>query len=160
MPEEDLTQGIGGPFVTVATFCERVLEEKDGVHTLVRVVDTFFIDPPPATISLPPGVKAAIQAFLMVIVKSGDFRGDATLSVRLRHPSGRYEQKPVSAPIKFDGGVQGSAVQIEMAISVEEIGLYWADVEVNGRVLTRAPLRVALRSTPPPAGGSAAPDAR
>jgi len=30
----------GGPYVQVAAFCEQVLQERDGVHSLIRIIDT------------------------------------------------------------------------------------------------------------------------
>ena len=34
---------VNGPYIAVATFCEKVLRESDGVLTIVRVVDTLNI---------------------------------------------------------------------------------------------------------------------
>jgi hypothetical protein len=153
---EEATQGIGGPFVTVAAFCERVLEEKDGVNTLVRVIDRYWIEQPlPA--ALPPGTKAGLTTFYMVIVKSGDFRGQATITVKVRAPSGKYQGKPIVAPLNFTGGEQGNALQIQMGFGLEETGLFWAEVEVDGKLVTRTPLSIELRSTPAPESGPATP---
>lgn len=30
----------GGPYVQVAAFCEQVLQERDGVYSLIRIIDT------------------------------------------------------------------------------------------------------------------------
>jgi len=154
--EERPGQGVGGPFVTVATFCERVLEEKDGVNTLVRIVDRYYVDISSSE-QLPTGVKPAIATSLMVIVKSGDFRGPATVTIKLRLPSGDYSERVVNAPVTFDGGENGVSLQVQMGIEIGRYGLYWAEVEIDGRLITRTPLRVELRSTPTP--GSASPNA-
>ena len=34
------------PLVAVATLCEQILEEKDGVVSVIRVVDTYHVEPP------------------------------------------------------------------------------------------------------------------
>jgi len=159
--EEQPIQGVGGPFVTVATFCERVLEEADGVSSLVRMVDRYLIERMPDVV-MAPGTKAAFDTVLFVNIKSGDFRGPAEVTVKLRAPSGRESLKMVSAPLTFEGGEQGNTVVIRLTIVPEETGIYWADVEVDGRLLTRAPLRVEWRSKPAsePEPLSDAPDAR
>jgi len=41
MDEEHRNSIRSGPYVQVAAFCERVLEEKDGVLTAVRIIDRF-----------------------------------------------------------------------------------------------------------------------
>lgn len=141
-------QGIGGPFVTVAAFCERILQEKDNVHTLVRVIDRVYIEP--SKEQLPEGTTEGIPTSFAVVIKSGDFRGPATLVIKLRHPSGRYADKTISSPIVLKGGEHGVNVNVRMVIAVEELGLHWADVELDGRLLTRSPLWIERRSMPAP----------
>ena len=34
------------PHVAVATFCERVMQERDGVYSLIRIVDTLTLEVP------------------------------------------------------------------------------------------------------------------
>jgi hypothetical protein len=34
------------PLVAVATLCEQILGEKDGVVSVIRVVDTYYVEPP------------------------------------------------------------------------------------------------------------------
>jgi hypothetical protein len=150
---EQEIQGVGGPFVTVATFCERILEEKDGVFTLVRIIDRYHVESGATGLTPPGGAKAGLKTFLLVIIKAGDFVGDATVSLKVRHPSGQYGPKPISIPVTFtqaEGPESGIALQVEMGFGLEETGLYWADVEVDGKLLTRVPVRVEFRSKPTP----------
>ena len=42
--EENIVPSLSiGPYVSAACFAEKVLEEKDGVHSLIRIVDRFHI---------------------------------------------------------------------------------------------------------------------
>jgi hypothetical protein len=141
-------QGVGGPFLTIATFCERILNERDGVNTLVRVVDRYYVEPLPAEVHLPPDVKPGFQTFLVIVVKSGDFRGQATVTIRRRNPSGEYPDKQMSVPLDFKGDEHGTSLNIGMTFPATEVGLHWVDVELDGRLLTRVPLRVEHRSKP------------
>lgn len=140
----DPKQGVGGPFVGAALFCENVLEEKDGVHSAIRIVDRFMVDPViPNIPGLPADAKPAFRTFLFVIFKSGDFVGTKQLGVRLRYPSGRYGQRPeLDVPLTFKGGEHGVSVRIGLGVSVEEFGLHWADVSLDGEVATRVPLSI------------------
>jgi hypothetical protein len=152
--EQDDTapKSAGGPYLTVATFCEQVLEEKDGVQSLIRVVDRYFLQVPAGP--LPPDVKAGIVTHLAVVVKSGDFRGPAELAVSLSTPTGGHAVKPVTAPLVFNGDEHGVSVVLRMAVSVEGEGLYWANVRLDGRLLTRVPLRIVFGSKPAPDAGA------
>jgi hypothetical protein len=47
------------PLVAVATLCEQILEEKDGVVSVIRVVDTYHVEPPK---DLPAGKVAVIAS--------------------------------------------------------------------------------------------------
>ena len=49
-------ESIKGPFITCACLCEKVLQEKDGILSAVRIIDRMTINliPNPA-FSLPPG---------------------------------------------------------------------------------------------------------
>lgn len=141
---------IGGPYVAVATLCERVLEEKDGVLSLIRVVDRFNVETfGGATAPAEMLSRLVPQTTLALVLKSGGYRGTMKVTVRVRRPNGEYAAQPkIEAPAVFDGGEQGVAMILTMPLPVWESGLHWVDVEADGRLLTRVPLRVEVRSTP------------
>ncbi len=138
-------RAVGGPYLTSATFCERVLEEKDGVNSLIRMADRYELRGEPA----PPDRTGAIQTFFVVTIKSGDFAGEALLSVRLISPSGADAVDAVRTPITLKGAEHGVNVRILLTVPVRETGLFWADVELDGRLLTRTPLRIEYRPPSP-----------
>lgn len=147
MADETSPQGVGGPFLNAATFCERALEEKDGAHSIIRMVDRYWYEKPK---DMPPDQRVGIDTFLVIVIKSGDFVGTKTLSVKFRKPSGSYTAGGLNAPLTLNGGQHGVTVQIALRVSVEEDGLYWTDVALDGQLLTRVPLRVEKRSTTEP----------
>jgi hypothetical protein len=128
------------PYVQVACFCEKVLRELDNVPTLIRIVDTFQIEP---EMPLPPGVTFALPLTLFIALKAGDVKGEHAVGLQLTKPSGAAG--PLREwPTMFSGDENGVNLQISFNIPDPEIGLYWVDVlwVDDGEVLTRVPLRV------------------
>jgi hypothetical protein len=132
-----------GPFLTAACLCERVLEEKDGVLSAIRIVDRITaqgIAPPGADV--PPMPPIPIQLVALVTFKNGKARGSRRLSLQPRSPSGFKMQGP-SVPILFEGDDDGGVnVRLVLQFQAQEEGLYWFDVLLNDVLVSRMPLRV------------------
>jgi len=127
----------GGPYLAAAFFCEKALREVDGVNTFVRVVDRWTVTGPTETMP-----QTAIQATLVVIFKSGIHRGTGELTIALTSPSDRTLQS-FTVPVHFEGDEdRGIAVILPMLFPVEEAGLYWFRVSLDGRSFSEVPLRV------------------
>ena len=127
------------PLVQIACICEKVLVEPDNVATLVRVVDTFTLPPPPQV--LPPGMPMAVQLTIVVSLRSGDVVGDFEVGLRLNSPHER-DQPLQRWPVEFRGGEHGANLQIDFALPNPQLGLYWFDVLWGEEILTRIPLRL------------------
>jgi hypothetical protein len=130
-----------GPYVNVATFCDTVLEGKDDVLSIIRIVDRLGVEAtgPEAPDELPPGI---LQTNLVVGLKAGQARGRQTIQIVIEEPDGTRKPSPERA-INFSGGDNsGVNMIIPVAIPVTKAGLYWFDVEVNERLVTRVPLLV------------------
>lgn len=125
--------------MTLATFCERVLEEKDGVLTLVRVIDQFAITAhgPEVPDELPSG--GILELTLVVSLKSGSARGRHELAIRAEQPSGQHlgEQK---FDLHFNGDDHGVNAVLPIAVPAIE-GVYWFDILINGKRISRVPFR-------------------
>jgi hypothetical protein len=125
----------GGPYVATAVFCERVLTERDGVPSLIRVVDRF-------TLAVPPGQKPPpFQVFASIILKAGFMRGRYTLTIKHRPPSGNIAPDLV-VPVLFEGEDRGVGINAQMNFAALEEGLHWFDLVLEGQTLTSMPLRV------------------
>jgi hypothetical protein len=83
-----------GPFVNVAAFCERVLQEKDNVLSAIRIVDQINVQAlgDVAPEDLPAG--STIQSTLLVMLKAGDARGPQTIQVVIEDPAGGRREGP------------------------------------------------------------------
>jgi hypothetical protein len=137
----------GGPYLTAAFLCEKVLREQDGVLSFVRVVDRWNIIGP--TQSMAP---AMIQTTLVVLFKSGTLRSAAQIIVTPISPTNARMQ-PLMAPVLFEGDDErGVGVVLPMVFPVQEPGLYWFEVALavqggESSVMTFIPMRVVYLQT-------------
>ena len=133
------------PLVQVACVCERVLREHDGVASLIRIVDTYTVEPPPAG-------NPVLPLTIFLSFKSGEVAGEHTISIRIIKPDGAVGPSR-QWPLLFNGGEQGSSLQLGFVLEPPEIGLYWFDVLwTDDEVLARIPLRVQFKKPVPPIG--------
>ena len=126
------------PYVAAALFCEKVIQEKDDVITIIRMVDTYQLNPP-------PGVQATIQPSLLVTLKSGELTGKGEVAVSVSKPSGGKPTEARTFPVLLKGGVHGVNLITSLSIRVTEDGLYWFNILWNGALITRIPLRIILK---------------
>jgi hypothetical protein len=129
-----------GPFLSAAVFCEKVLQEKDGVASLIRVVDRLITQ---ATGADPPERMPALQANLTLFIslKAGFAQGSYSVHIRCTNPLGRTTDL-ATLPVLLEGQDRGANLVGVMQLRLEEPGLYWFDVLFEQRLLTRIPLRV------------------
>lgn len=129
-----------GPYLSMAVICEKVLNEQDGVLSLIRIIDrvTVGASGPDVPDEMPP---APLNFTVVVSLKSGAARGRHKLVLRPEDPSG-HQMNALEVPIHFEGEDRGANIIINFAITAEQEGLYWIDVLFSDAVLTRMPLRV------------------
>lgn len=129
-----------GPFVTAATLCDQVIEGKDGVLSLIRLVDRWTIT---ASGPEPPEEMPSQQLNLTLVVslKAGAARGSHTVKIQPEAPSG-LRQDALELPVLFEAEDRGQNLIVNLDFTVKEPGLYWFDVLLGDRRLTRIPLRV------------------
>jgi Family of unknown function (DUF6941) len=124
------------PLVAAAFLCEKVLTEKDNVQTFVRVVDTL--------IAADGRPRPPFQIWLVVMLKAGQARGKYFLSLRVNSPSGKASPIGEELPVAMDNDEATVNVNALLTLDVQEEGLYWIDVLVDGAAVTRVPFRVRL----------------
>jgi hypothetical protein len=133
------------PLVQVACICEKVLIETDNVASIIRIVDTYTIDPIP---ELPDGVQARTELTAVVSLKSGDLVGEFTVGLRLMEPDGKI--LPTREwPLILNGGESGANIKVVFALMPPKMGLYWLDVLWIDEVLTSIPFRFRLKASEP-----------
>jgi hypothetical protein len=143
----------GGPHLSAALFCEKFLQEKDGAPTLVRVVDVLTVPRPEPQPIGPEGWPEPMPSTLttvVIVLKSGDARGQYRVRLNTVFPSGRVRQGR-EQPVEFLGDEKGINLYGIVPVPIIEEGLYWYDLLVNGRRQTRIPLRIVYGKPTPEA---------
>ena len=147
---------VQGPYIT-AVLCEKVLEEKDGIKTAVRIIDRIThvrvaTDAPP---TLP---TFDYQAALLIKLTSGGTRGLYTVLVHLVAPSGESKEV-VRQAVNFEGDDdRGGDLVAHLTMRIDMTGVYWFEIFLDDRgkveLLTRLPLRVVYMPQTNPISGS------
>ena len=145
-----------GPFLLCALTCEKVLEEKDGVKSAIRMVDRI------TRTAVGPSPPREVEPFehdltLLIKLKSGSARGAHDLEVRLVKPSGE-SPPPLMQTVYFEGEEdRGIDIVANMRIKFDLTGVYWFHVYLDGVRLTQIPVRIIympqIRQIRGPSGG-------
>ena len=128
------------PLLAAAVFCDRVLKGSDGAMSAIRIVDVFNVSVPP---DRDPEERVPIRLNALIAFKSGDVKGERTLRLRLRMPTGK-RKVVMEKPITFPGGEAGMNVHVKVDLRLKTEGLYWVDVLVDHTRFTSMPLRVSF----------------
>jgi hypothetical protein len=147
---EQLEPMPSGPFLAAAVLCEKVLQEQGGVASLIRIVDRHTIRTigPEAPQEMP---AARIDWSLVLIFKAGAARGRAEVKLTIEAPSGLRLGDEIHLPVLFEGDDRGVQLVAQLGLELREEGLYWIDVRLDGRPVTRVPLRLVYERLAGPA---------
>lgn len=133
------------PHLIAALFCEKPLQEQDGVLSAIRIFDRVFI--PKLEQNEPP--QQVFPLALLLMFKSGGYKGKAKVRVVPKAPSGvvrkDFEQE-IELPEQPNAGAN---LILNIAFAPREEGVYWFEILVNGELVTRTPLDVQLLPTQP-----------
>jgi hypothetical protein len=127
--------------------CERIIEDKEGVLSAIRIVDTFTVQSPPQGV-LSPSVQPVVNLTLLVSFKAGEAKGKYDLKLRLHAPSGRTlkskdDQADSIFPLVFEGlSNQGVNVVVNFQLPTAELGQYWFDLLIDDESVTHVPFKV------------------
>jgi len=135
---------IGGPFLQSAVFCEKALQEKDGVISAIRIIDRFTISVGEGAPELMPPMT--VEMVLLIIFKSGDASGKHELKIRPISPSGK-ELAAFTFPFTLAGGEHSANIIIRYALKAEEAGLYWFDVMIGDKLFNRMSMNLVYERT-------------
>jgi len=125
-----------GPWIQFAVICQTALTEASGQVSIIRIFDRMIL--PGSTPTMQPQV---VQLTLVVAFKSGQYNGNAKIGVRPIKPSGE-EMPQMEFSALFEGAERGNQLILPIGFPVDEDGLYWFDITVNGQRYTRVPLRL------------------
>jgi hypothetical protein len=138
--DKDMSIIKDGPYLAMAVICERVLQEKDGVLSAIRIIDkiTQTIAGPHAP-EVFPGIT--LNLFALISFKSGISGGKYTIRLSPFSPSGD-KLGEFSGPIFLEGNGRSANVIINLNLIVKEEGLYWFDILLEDQLVTRIPLHI------------------
>jgi Family of unknown function (DUF6941) len=127
------------PYLLAAVLCEKVLQEKDDTLTVVRIVDRlqYRIEGP----GLPAGTKPTISIKGLIALRSGPVIGKHPIKIVGEKPDGTRKDLYITH-IEFLGRDHGQNIILNLAIGIDQDGLYWFDVFFDEDLLTRIPLIV------------------
>ena len=145
-----------GPYVT-ALLCERVLEEKDGIKSAIRIIDRI------THVRMGPNPPRALEPFdylvtMLIKIKSGAARGGYSILVHLLKPSGETKEVLRQAVSLEGDDDRGIDLVARLPLRIEMTGLYWFELFLDdaGRaeLLTRLPFRIVYlpQAGPAPTG--------
>jgi len=135
-----MTTKSDGPYLITAALCEKVLQEKDDVVSLIRIVDRIVItvNALGSPEKMPP---LPINLIAFICLKSGGARGRHTIKWRTETPSGINLPEQL-LPVLFEGEDRGVNLFLNLNLVADQEGLYWFDVLLENQMLTRIPLRI------------------
>lgn len=141
-----------GPYVNAALFCDQVIRGEDGANTIVRTIDTLKLEAvgPGSPNDVPPGF---LRATLFISLRAGQARGRQTLEIALERPDASRVSSGEKSFNFPPGEAGGQNFILPMHIQVEMSGLYWANVYLNARLVTKVPLTVNYNFTRQPEPG-------
>lgn len=133
-----------GPFLKAALLCDQVIEGKDGVLTLVRVIDRLIVTAAAA------GAGAAIprempgmphQMWLVLMFVSGRARGSEEIEIVMERPDGAADSI-FTTTAYFEGEDKGANIVVQLQQEFRAEGLYWFKILLEKEQITRVPFRV------------------
>jgi hypothetical protein len=120
--------------------CERVIQEKDGTLTVIRIVDRVEIQMQTNIPNLPE-VIATVQLTGLICIKSGPAKGKGLLTIDGEQPSGKIKRLG-EFPLDLQGGENGQNVILNITMATKENGLHWFNVCVDNQTISKIPLIV------------------
>jgi hypothetical protein len=143
----------GGPYLTAAVFCDRILQGDDGAMTAVRMVDHITIG---ISADAPPDVPSPEKQLLtdiegLISFKKGYSGTKHRLKLAMTSPSGK-RMDMVKRDVHFRDETHGGYnLRLKMKVAVGEAGLHWMDVILDGKAMTRVPLLISVQRVEPDA---------
>ena len=143
-----------GPYMTAAFLCERILEEKDGIKSAIRIHDKVIQAAlgPKVPDTMPP-IPAAPTLFLSL--KNGQARGKHVIKVALMKPDNTVASEQTISVNLAGADNNGTELVARLQVMLDQEGVYWFDIYYDDLRLTRIPWEVVYliqttgRSDPP-----------
>lgn len=129
-----------GPLLQTAALCETVIEGKDGVLSIIRLIDRITITAagPNAPKDMPPMPQ---QLTAVLAFKSGSAKGRQDVKLVMERPNA--ESKEVwSGSMLAEAPDRGHNFVLRFQETFDLEGLYWFHVYAEEQLMTSIPLRL------------------
>ena len=137
----------GGPFLAAAVFCDNVVRDEGGAMSAVRIIDhvtmTIPADAPKDVPSEEKRLIAEVQG--LVAFKKGSAGRKHKLRLVMHSPSGKSQVMNEQDTDFKDEEHGGFSLRLKTMIAISEGGLFWMDVRLDGKLMTRMPLRITVK---------------
>jgi hypothetical protein len=140
LPPEARNPFEDGPYVRIATICERWIEEKSGVMSLIGIIDRF------TRTAVGTEVPAEMEPFplkinLVLLLDAGSVRGSHEITVKVEAPSG-INKPLLTTTMHFEGPGTSLSLVLPGELTLSSPGLYWFHVLFEQRLLTKVPMQI------------------
>jgi hypothetical protein len=141
---------IGGPFLGAAVFCENFIDDASGKISALNILDSVTAYLPPDTPQDVPSKEQPIGLMqnALLIFRTGDAPGKHHLRVTMTDPSderAKAFEREIELSAESHGGIH---IKTRFSLSIPMAGLYWFDVFLDGKRVTRMALKVTLLRLP------------
>lgn len=127
------------PYLKLGAICERVLQEKDGVLSIIRMVDQFTLtlagkEPPD---QLPEG-----EVLLTIVMSWVGGLGRHEAAFNIVSPGGEAQPSPRSWSFTLDAINRGHNIIVTLPVKIRREGIYWIEFVLNDHVKSRIPFQI------------------
>jgi hypothetical protein len=136
----------GGPYLAAAVFCDNVVEGADRTMSAIRIVDHVKIGiPPEAPADLPSeNNRLNVSVWALVAFKRGYATRMHDVRLAVESPTGKRSELSRHEIDMSAEPYGGGNMRINLNIGVSRGGLFWVDVILDGKVITRMPLQITV----------------
>ena len=137
-----------GPYLAAALFCETVIEDAaDRALSAIRIIDTITLVLPDTPDFPSKENRLPVRMTGLLSFKTGGSPGEHVVRVVMISPSGK-KNPALEQTITLREPEQGGAnVTLRTTIGVVKGGLFWFHVYLDGKLLTRMPLKIVLEKS-------------
>lgn len=145
------TKSFGGPFLAAAVFCQNILEDSQKNMSVIGITDGFdFKIPPKAPETFPSKENPLVIPLSMFLsFKTGNSPGKHTLKLVVEQPNSKRAellQQEIDLTTEIHGGCN---IRTHLDLGLYSGGVFWFDVYLDGKRLTRMPLRISIERLKP-----------
>jgi len=130
-----------GPYLAAALLCERILVEKDGVKSLIRIVNriTSSVRGIEVPAKMPP-YRAMLSLYLAL--KTGSRTGKHEIKVHPSRPD-NTQMPPFVHSVNLETPEnRGIDLIVNLNLILDQEGIYWLSVYFDQWLMTKIPLQV------------------